>query len=84
MDILPTRIKTDSSDYQDNQTHHSALNETLKTHLEKVRQGGGAEAVKRHRARGKFLARERIEKILDPGAPFFGVFSVGGQWLVRR
>ncbi len=81
MDILPTRIKTDSSEFKDNHAHLSGLTETLKNNLEKVRQGGGAEAVKRHRARGKFLARERIEKILDPGAPFLEFSALAGNGL---
>ncbi|MEO6880352.1 MAG: carboxyl transferase domain-containing protein [Mycobacteriaceae bacterium] len=32
--------------------------------------GGGARYTDRHHARGKLLARERIELLLDPGAPF--------------
>jgi acetyl-CoA carboxylase carboxyltransferase component len=32
--------------------------------------GGGAKYVERHHTRGKLLARERIELLLDPGAPF--------------
>ncbi|PZS25419.1 MAG: acetyl-CoA carboxylase carboxyltransferase subunit [Pseudonocardiales bacterium] len=32
--------------------------------------GGGEKYVTRHHARGKLLARERIELLLDPGAPF--------------
>src|SRR5262245_4546774 len=32
--------------------------------------GGGAKYVERHRARGKMLARERVELLLDRDAPF--------------
>ncbi|WP_203987230.1 acyl-CoA carboxylase subunit beta [Sphaerisporangium rufum] len=32
--------------------------------------GGGPKYVDRHRARGKLLARERVELLLDPGSPF--------------
>jgi acetyl-CoA carboxylase carboxyltransferase component len=32
--------------------------------------GGGERAVARHRTRGKLLARERIELLLDPDSPF--------------
>ncbi|WP_113702634.1 acyl-CoA carboxylase subunit beta [Nonomuraea lactucae] len=32
--------------------------------------GGGEKYVERHRARGKLLARERIELLLDPDSPF--------------
>jgi len=37
---------------------------------EKILQGGGTKAVKKHRDRGKLLARERIEKLTDPQTPF--------------
>jgi 3-methylcrotonyl-CoA carboxylase beta subunit len=32
-------------------------------------EGGGPDAVKRHKKRGKLLARERIERLVDPAAP---------------
>jgi acyl-CoA carboxylase subunit beta len=50
--------------------------------------GGGPKYTDRHRARGKLLARERIELLLDPGAPFLELsplaawgteFAVGGS-----
>src|SRR3954452_11119042 len=42
----------------------------LHRHLERVRAGGGEKAVERHHARGKLLARERVERLVDPGAAF--------------
>jgi acetyl-CoA carboxylase carboxyltransferase component len=35
-------------------------------------EGGGEKYVQRHRERGKLLARERIELLLDRDAPFLG------------
>ena len=35
-----------------------------------VQAGGGSAAVERHRARGKLLARERIDRLCDPDTPF--------------
>ena len=35
-----------------------------------VQQGGGAEAVAKHRKRNKLLARERIQLLCDPNTPF--------------
>ncbi len=35
-----------------------------------VAAGGGDRAVERHRARGKLLARERIDRLVDPGTAF--------------
>ena len=35
-----------------------------------VAAGGGERAVERHRSRGKLLARERIDRLVDPGTAF--------------
>lgn len=54
-------------------TNRKAMDE----HLAEFRQrtqtalhGGGQEAVAKHKKRGKLLARERIDELLDDGAPF--------------
>ena len=35
-----------------------------------VARGGGEKAIERHRSRGKLLARERIDRLVDPGTAF--------------
>src|SRR6188768_4581137 len=35
-----------------------------------VAAGGGEKAVERHRSRGKLTARERIDRLVDPGTAF--------------
>src|SRR4051795_13434589 len=35
-----------------------------------VARGGGEKALERHRSRGKLTARERIDRLLDPGTAF--------------
>ena len=47
-----------------------ALVQDLRDKVAVIREGGGAEARRRHLARGKLLARERIRSLLDPGSPF--------------
>ncbi|MFI6480653.1 acyl-CoA carboxylase subunit beta [Nonomuraea sp. NPDC050663] len=42
----------------------------LSDELAKATQGGGPKYVERHRKRGKLLARERIELLIDPDSPF--------------
>jgi acetyl-CoA carboxylase carboxyltransferase component len=46
------------------------LVDDLDARLERARAGGGDEAVARHRDRGKLTARERIERLVDPGSAF--------------
>ncbi|MEU9776395.1 carboxyl transferase domain-containing protein [Streptomyces sp. NPDC047968] len=40
--------------------------------------GGGPKYVERHRARGKLLARERIELLVDPDSPFLELSPLAG------
>jgi acetyl-CoA carboxylase carboxyltransferase component len=42
----------------------------LRARSEQVAAGGGEKAVERHRSRGKLTARERIDRLLDPGTAF--------------
>jgi acyl-CoA carboxylase subunit beta len=40
--------------------------------------GGGPKYVERHRGRGKLLARERVEALLDPDTPFLELSPLAG------
>jgi acetyl-CoA carboxylase carboxyltransferase component len=42
----------------------------LRERTELVARGGGEKAVERHRSRGKLTARERIDRLVDPGSAF--------------
>src|SRR5688572_15197991 len=46
------------------------LSAELRERLAAAREGGGERARERHRERGKLPVRERIDHLLDPGAPF--------------
>ena len=43
----------------------------LNHRLEEIYQGGGKKRIEKHKAKGKLTARERINLLLDPGAPVF-------------
>ena len=70
MVVLDTRVDSRTAEFVANREHNLALAAELRQHLARVREGGGPEAVRRHRARGKLLARERIDRLVDPGTPF--------------
>jgi propionyl-CoA carboxylase len=55
---------------------------TLHEHIARVREGGGTGPVQRHRARGKLTARERIDRLVDPGAAFleFSALAAHGMY----
>jgi 3-methylcrotonyl-CoA carboxylase beta subunit len=46
------------------------LTSDLRDRLAEVRQGGDARSRRRHLDRGKLLVRDRVDRLLDPGAPF--------------
>ncbi|KAJ1408056.1 acetyl-CoA carboxylase, partial [Ochromonadaceae sp. CCMP2298] len=45
----------------------------------KVLQAGGEKAIAKHRARGKLLARERIDTLVDVGTPFLELSALAGH-----
>ena len=70
MTVLPDRVIESSDSYRENR---DSLLRQIAAHDEQlalVNGGGGPKYVERHRGRGKMLVRERIEALLDPGAPF--------------
>ena len=50
---------------------------TIKRQEEKICQAGGTKAVESQHKKGRLTARERIQKLIDPGTPFFelGIFA---------
>jgi acetyl-CoA carboxylase carboxyltransferase component len=68
--MLHTHIDPTSDTYRANREANLALVHTLRERLTRVGRGGGEAAVERHRSRGKLLARERIEALVDPATPF--------------
>ncbi len=79
MHPLSSQIDSSNKDFQLNSEFHRGLASELKKKIEKVRLGGGDEAVKKHKSRKKFLARERIEKILDEGSPFLELSNLAAD-----
>ena len=70
MDRFESHIVPSSDEFKANHARMTALVQEYRDRLAGVRQGGGPKYVQRHREQGKLPARERIEKLLDPGSPF--------------
>jgi len=69
-EALSSQIDPRSKEFQGNSEAMKSLVQELKSNLSRVKSGGGEEAVAKHRKRHKLLARERIERLLDPDSPF--------------
>ena len=76
MDILHSHISPASAEFQANMAHHQEQVRLLHERLRLAKEGGGERAVALHRQRNKLLARERIDALLDPGAPFLELSSL--------
>ncbi|MCA8887400.1 MAG: acyl-CoA carboxylase subunit beta, partial [Parvularculaceae bacterium] len=70
MGVIKSTIDTNSDGFAANRAAMEKLVAELKANTETVAAGGGPARAERHIARGKLLARERIERLVDPGAPF--------------
>src|SRR3954470_21666531 len=70
MPTLDTSLDPRSSAYSDNRAAMLRRLDELDEALVAARRGGGEKYVTRHHARGKLLARERIEMLIDRDAPF--------------
>lgn len=86
--ILRSRLDRGSAAFVANRASMLAALENLEKLVATSRAGGGEKYIARHHERGKLLARERIELLLDPGSPFLELspiaaagteFPVGGS-----
>src|SRR5713101_1323411 len=70
MEVLPSHVDPTDPTFQSNRDRMQQLVAELRQRLRAAREGGGAKYVERHRAQGKLPVRERIDRLLDSGAPF--------------
>ncbi|MER7047433.1 carboxyl transferase domain-containing protein [Streptomyces jumonjinensis] len=70
MPRLPTSLDPASPEYTARRTAMLDKIAALDAEHAKALAGGGESAAERHRRRGKLLARERVELLLDPDTPF--------------
>lgn len=68
--ILESQIDTNSSEFQKNKSALLAHVQAWRQQVDKVKLGGGEEALKKHKSRGKLTARERIEALIDSRSAF--------------
>ncbi len=67
---LETKINTQSEDFKQNKAAYLSLLEEYRGILSAQTQGGSDKAIAKHKERGKLLARERINLLVDPNTPF--------------
>ncbi len=69
MPTLSTRVERDAT-FELRRSRMSELVAELRERTALVAEGGGKTSLERHRSRGKLTARERIDRLVDPGTAF--------------
>jgi 3-methylcrotonyl-CoA carboxylase beta subunit len=81
MATVASRVDAESSEFAGNAEHNRALADELRRLAAQVASGGAPAARERHTGRGKLLARQRIEKLIDPGSTFLEIGRFAGHEL---
>ncbi len=79
MQTLKSKIQTNSQSYQDNHSQMLEALTKLQKHLKESRFEGKDRHIARARERGKMLARERLELVLDKDSPFLELLPLAGM-----
>ncbi len=81
MPRLGTHADPETPASRDNAEAMQTLVEDLHRRLDRVRRGGGDDAVAKHEARGKLTARARVDRLVDPGSAFLELSPLAAEGL---
>lgn len=81
MSIIKSNINNHSEEYKKNFATMEKLVGDLTALCEKISLGGSESARERHLKQGKLLPRDRIDNLLDSGAPFLELSQLAGYKL---
>src|ERR1700746_3320005 len=70
MAVLTSQLDRDAEEFEHRREHMEELVAELRERTVQVARGGGEKATERHRSRGKLPARERVDRLVDPGTAF--------------
>jgi 3-methylcrotonyl-CoA carboxylase beta subunit len=70
MPVIRTKINTNSPEYLENVRAMGDVVKELKDTIAMIKEGGSEKSRKRHESRGKIMARDRVDLLIDPGSPF--------------
>src|SRR3712207_5365571 len=79
MATIKSALDVRGEEFRANAAAMRALVADLRDKAAEVARGGSDEARARHLARGKLLARDRVNALLDPGTPFLELSQLAAQ-----
>ncbi|HWJ44308.1 MAG TPA: carboxyl transferase domain-containing protein, partial [Gaiellaceae bacterium] len=77
MAVLESGVERDEV-FERRRERMDSLVAELRERSAQVARGGGEKATERHRSRGKLTARERIDRLVDPGGAFLELNALAG------
>jgi len=82
--ILSTKIDPTSQRFENNMRYMADLVSAVRNEEEQIREGGGAKAIDSQHNKGRLTARERIQKLVDPGSFFelgsYAAYRMYEEW----
>ncbi len=79
MELIPTTVNVNDAEHRANRAEMDRILGEFRQKTRLTMQGGGPDSVAKHKKRGKLLARERIDGLLDEGAPFLEFSSLAAD-----
>src|SRR5260370_32225845 len=79
--ILTTRMDPTSSGFEANMRFMADLVSAIRNEEEQIREGGGPKAIENQHTKGRLTARERIQRLVEPGTFFeLGFYAAHGMY----
>ena len=70
MAVITSQVERESEEFSRRRLRMEGLVAELRERTAEISRGGGEKETERHRSRGKLTARERVDRLVDPGAAF--------------
>src|SRR4249919_374285 len=77
--LLPSKVDPTSARFEANMRFMADLVSAVRNEEEQIREGGGAKAIENQHSKSRLTARERIQRLADPGS----FFELGGYAAYR-
>src|SRR5579884_655847 len=82
--ILTTRIDPTSARFEANMRYMADLVSAVRNEEEQISEGGGQKAIESQHSKGRLTARERIQRLIDPGTFFelgaYAAYRMYEEW----
>jgi 3-methylcrotonyl-CoA carboxylase beta subunit len=76
--VMGTKINPADPEFESNVAHYASVVSRFRAEREATINPASDDQSLRHKERGKLLARERVERLIDPGAPFLEIGTLAG------